>query len=423
VTTSHTYGSAGTFQVKLTVTDNKGATTVTQSPVTVTAPAVNEPPVAAFTSSATNLKVSVDGTGSSDPDGTVSSYAWDFGDGGTATTATATHTYTTAGTHQITLKVTDNKGTSTSLTQPVQTQQAANVPPVALFTSTTSNLTANLNAGDANDPDGTISSYAWDFGDSATGSGATTAHTYGAGGTYQVKLTVTDNSGAATSVVNPVTVAPAPAAVLASDQFARTVASGWGAADQGGAWTLDGSTPNFLVGGGVGTIKMAAAGSGKAVWLNGVSQRDVDTTVDFSLDKAATGGGTTVSIAARRIGTSDYRLRVRANAGGSVVAELTRVINGAETAIATQTVSGLTYNVGDTLRMRFQVSGTGTATLQGKVWKVGGTEPAAWQVSKTDTTAGLQAAGGIGLVTYVSGSATNAPVAASFDNLTVKAIQ
>jgi large repetitive protein len=74
-----------------------------------------------------------------------------------------------------------------------------------------------------------------------------------------------------------------------------------------------------------------------------------------------------------------------------------------------------------TLRLRFQVSGTGTATLSGKVWKVGSAEPAAWQVTGTDGTAGRQTAGGVGLVPYLSGTSTNAPITVTVDNLTVTA--
>src|SRR4051812_42567536 len=56
------------------------------------------------------------------------------------------------------------------------------------------------------DADGTIASQAWVFGDGNTGSGATTTNTYAAAGTYQVKLTVTDNGGASDDQTNSVTV-------------------------------------------------------------------------------------------------------------------------------------------------------------------------------------------------------------------------
>lgn len=72
-------------------------------------PVANQPPTAAFTSSCLGLTCSFDGTTSSDSDGTINSYAWNFGDGGTATGATpAAHTYATGGPQTVTLTVTDD---------------------------------------------------------------------------------------------------------------------------------------------------------------------------------------------------------------------------------------------------------------------------------------------------------------------------
>jgi hypothetical protein len=66
--------------------------------------------------------------------------------------------------------------------------------------------------------------------------------------------------------------------------------------------------------------------------------------------------------------------------------------------------------------VRLQVTGTGPTSLRAKVWVAGTTEPAAWAVSATDATAGLQAAGSVGVGDYLSGSATNAPVVVRFDD-------
>ena len=71
--------------------------------------------------------------------------------------------------------------------------------------------------------------------------------------------------------------------------------------------------------------------------------------------------------------------------------------------------------------MRFQVTGTNPTTVRAKVWKVGAAEPAAWLVSTTDSTAALQAAGGVGMWVYLSSAATNAPVVATFDDLVARA--
>ena len=73
---------------------------------------------------------------------------------------------------------------------------AENIAPTASNTDTTKEITASFTAGNSSDSDGSIVSYAWDFGDGAPGSGVNIAHTYSSAGTYAVKLTVTDDDGA-----------------------------------------------------------------------------------------------------------------------------------------------------------------------------------------------------------------------------------
>ena len=98
----------------------------------------NQPPKASFTTSCTQLVCSLDGSGSTtDSDGTIASYAWTFGDGGTATGATANHTYAAAGTYPVTLTVTDNGGLTGSSTQSLTVAALpGNQPPTASFTTT-----------------------------------------------------------------------------------------------------------------------------------------------------------------------------------------------------------------------------------------------------------------------------------------------
>ncbi|QPF73379.1 PKD domain-containing protein [Roseateles sp. DAIF2] len=80
---------------------------------------VNQPPVANFTATANALTVAVNGSTSTDPDGSIASHAWTFGDGGSASGATASRTYAAAGTYSITLTVTDNKGATATRSQQV----------------------------------------------------------------------------------------------------------------------------------------------------------------------------------------------------------------------------------------------------------------------------------------------------------------
>ena len=87
-----------------------------------------------------------------------------------------------------------------------------NPPPVAAFTTSCTQLVCTFDGSTSTD-DGTIVSYAWTFGDTATGTGATTSHTYADPGTYAVTLTVTDNLGATDDVPGSVTCPNNPAAV------------------------------------------------------------------------------------------------------------------------------------------------------------------------------------------------------------------
>ncbi|UXI67935.1 M4 family metallopeptidase [Tahibacter amnicola] len=81
-----------------------------------------------------------------------------------------------------------------------------NQSPVAAFTATPSGLSVAFNGSGSSDPDGSIASYAWSFGDGTNGSGATVNKTYSAAGTYTVSLTVTDNQGATNTRTQSVTV-------------------------------------------------------------------------------------------------------------------------------------------------------------------------------------------------------------------------
>jgi len=117
-TPTHPY-SAGTYSVTLTVTDNGGATGRSTASVTVPSP-TNTPPTAAFTSSCTELACTFNGTTSSDPDGSIAGYSWDFGDGGTANGATpAVHSYATAKAYTVQLTVTDNGGATGAVSHTV----------------------------------------------------------------------------------------------------------------------------------------------------------------------------------------------------------------------------------------------------------------------------------------------------------------
>ncbi len=380
---------------------------------------LNQRPTASFTSACTGLSCSFDGSASKDPDGSLTSYVWDFGDGSSGSGVSPSHTYGAAGTYSVSLTVTDDKGAKSAAVTHSVTVAAANQAPSAAFSSSVSNLVVAFDGSASADADGSVAGYAWDFGDGSSGSGVSPSHTYGAAGTYSVSLTVTDDKGAKSAAVTHSVTVAAASSVLAGDAFERRISGGWGSADTGGAWTLVGAGSAFSVAGS-GNFTVAKPSAGLSAFLNRVSARDVNGMVDIKTKAAPSGTGTYLSLAVRHNGTSDYRLKVRL-LPTSVVLSLTRVVGGTETTIKSVTVSRMTYAVGDILRLRFDATGTGTTTLSGKVWKVGATEPSAWQVTATDTEASLQGVGGIGLASYLSSTST-APDTESFDNLSVTAM-
>ncbi len=172
----------------------------------------NRAPVASFTASpssgAAPLTVAVNAAGSTDSDGSITSYAWDFGDGGTATGVTAQHVYSQAGTYTIKLTVTDDDGARGETTRTISV--TGNEAPVAELRYTAgcglAPLQASFDASRSYDFDGNLATYAWDFGDGATGTGATVAHTYNTAGTFPVVLTVTDALGLSAQAKGTVTV-------------------------------------------------------------------------------------------------------------------------------------------------------------------------------------------------------------------------
>jgi PKD repeat protein len=377
-------------------------------------------PTASFTTSVDDLAVSVDGRASKDPDGPIASYAWDFGDGTTGTGATASHTYAAAGTYTMTLVVTDAQGATATTTAPATV--TPNVAPTASFTTSADDLVLQVDASGSRDADGSIAAYAWDFGDGTVGTGARATHAYPADGTYPVALTVTDDDGATATLTQDVTVA-API-VLAADSFDRTVTGGLGTADVGGAWTSSSGASRQSVNPGTATLGLAAPGNLTAAYLGSVSQTSADVRTTVALSAPATGTGTAVYVTGRRVGTNqEYRARIRFLANGTVGVAFGRLTGtSSETLIGSEViVPGLTYTPGISLQARVQVWGTGTTQLAATVWAAGAPKPVFPSLTASDSTASLQAAGGLGLSAYLYGSAT-APVDVRFTAYAVTAV-
>lgn len=386
-------------------------------------PAANIPPVAGFTSTATGKTVAVDGSTSSDADGTISSYSWNWGDNTAASAGiTTSHSYTAAGTFQVTLTVVDNAGASHSTTKAVTvTAPAANTPPVAAFSLSTSGLVVSVDGSASADADGSIASYEWAWGDGqSTTSGAVQSHTYTLPGTFTVSLKVTDNIGATHTVSKSITVQAAaqPEGFLIKDDFERTVTASWGTADNGGSWTVgSGAASAASVAAGKGRVNLAAGGT-RTLLLGQTPVRDIDLAASVGVDAAPTTGATYVGVVARNVGSSYYLVNAWLRTDGTVWL----VAQRGSTVISSIAVPGLTYSAGDVLKIRASFVGSGTTQLQAKAWKGADAEPAAWQLSATDATAELQVAGSAGFRVSRASTST-APVTVSIDDVRGKAIQ
>ena len=214
----------------------------------------NQPPVASFTYSPSNPAVGAwvqfNGTGSSDPDGSIASYNWTFGDGSTDTGVTRYHQYTSAGTYTVTLTVTDNQGATNSTTRTVRVGPS-NQPPTAAFNFSPANPAVGawvqFDGSGSSDPDGTITTYSWSFGDGSNASGVTRYHQYTSAGTYTVSLTVTDNQGATNSTTRTIRVGPTNQAPNAAFSFSPSnpAVGGWVQFDGSGSSDPDGSITTY----------------------------------------------------------------------------------------------------------------------------------------------------------------------------------
>ncbi|MFQ6090634.1 MAG: PKD domain-containing protein, partial [Candidatus Bipolaricaulia bacterium] len=158
----------------------------------------NTPPKAKFTFSPASPKAGEEiqfTDQSTDPDGTIQSWSWDFGDGATSTERNPTHKYSAKGKYTVKLTVTDNGGLKNTATK---TLAVGIKPPIANFAFTPASPRVGQTVqftDQSTDPDGTIQSWSWDFGDGDSSTERNPKHQYAQKGTYTVKLTVTDNDG------------------------------------------------------------------------------------------------------------------------------------------------------------------------------------------------------------------------------------
>ncbi|MEM8887121.1 MAG: PKD domain-containing protein, partial [Bacteroidota bacterium] len=189
---THAYADTGVYDVYLRLTTVDGCIDTSSVPLTIT---VTNPPDAIFTA-APNVGCEpyfVTFTESSTGDYPLVDWAWSFGDGNLGSgQVIAPHQYTTAGNYTATLRVTDNRGCSNTVTQPITVNP---LPPVEFSAFRYGCAPITVAFTDETIHPSTLVSWLWDFGDGNTSTVQDPNHTYTADGTYTVSLTATDING------------------------------------------------------------------------------------------------------------------------------------------------------------------------------------------------------------------------------------
>ncbi|MFM1745377.1 MAG: hypothetical protein RLZZ630_1314, partial [Bacteroidota bacterium] len=285
----------GTYLYRLTVTDNNGGSSA-DTVALVVHPAPNQAPIAnAGSDQSITLPLNftiLDGSYSSDPDGTISVYNWNQIAGpsssviGTPTASSTTVNDLAEGTYLFSLTVTDNNGSSSSDTVAVAVNPVSNQAPVANAGSdqiiTLPQSSSTLDGSASSDSDGTIATYAWNqvSGPNTStidnSSSAITAINNLVQGTYQYTLAVTDNNGSNSTDTITVQVSPAfnqpPTASAGADQTI-TLPQSSVTLDGGGSTDPDGSIASYqwtqLSGPGTATISSPTSAS---TAINGLAQ-------------------------------------------------------------------------------------------------------------------------------------------------------
>ena len=225
----HRYRESGCYLVTLRVkTDSEADCNEAFSQKQVV---VNESPVAEAGKDClvgVNEVITFDGSLSKDPDGVISSYRWDFGDGETGEGVQVRHRYQAAGRYEVILEVTDNANVSNSTATDRLTVTVNEAPKPVIVTkgAVCAGEEVVLSAKGSTDADGEIVEYLWDIGDGTRGEGEEVYHVYGSPGRYEVVLEVDDgrevsNSRAQTSVIITVNAPP-----IADAGFDRIVSPG-----------------------------------------------------------------------------------------------------------------------------------------------------------------------------------------------------
>lgn len=195
---THTYERAGDYSVSLTVTGPGGTSTEhLEGAIQVE----SAPLIADFTASGSNGIAPLTVTFRDQSTGEIDAYQWDFGDGRSSASSVAVHTYSVPGIYNVALRVEGPGGSATEIkTNLIKVRTQSAVAPVASFNNNVSVGAAPLEVAFHDTSNGSISAYAWDFGDGTQSSTAAPVHRYDEPGAYDVSLTVTGPGGSDTII-------------------------------------------------------------------------------------------------------------------------------------------------------------------------------------------------------------------------------
>lgn len=193
----HVYDREGVYNALLTVYDSWGKNSTCSATINVQQ---NKEPTALFSYSPAEPKAGEEVRfieGSTDPDGEVAGWNWNFGDGSTSTERNPRHTYSQPGKYTVLLTVEDESGLKNAYSKEI-TVEPRNYLPTADFTFLPKEPKAGEEvsfADKSHDRDGEVVSWSWDFGDGSTSSEAEPVHAFEKAGNYTVTLRVTDDAG------------------------------------------------------------------------------------------------------------------------------------------------------------------------------------------------------------------------------------
>ena len=192
----HTYTTAGSYNVSLTATNVYGSNSTTKIDYITVLPL--NPPVANFTANVTSGLTPLAVSFTDKSTGSPTSWYWNFGDGTNATVQNPVHIYSSAGSFNVSLNVTNSDGSnSTTKTEYIQVSSIA--PPVANFTAKPTCGKAPLSVAFNDTSTGTPTSWYWNFGDGTNSTNQNPTHVYTTSGNYTVSLTASNAGGSNTT--------------------------------------------------------------------------------------------------------------------------------------------------------------------------------------------------------------------------------